>query len=198
MVGRGSNISIGRDQIAGMIHCIFYENLQSSLHDWNITVLNQAAVVGGPQFSGWKLAHSLGLIGMVAGEWDDFLVQLREAEITLNTVLDSLVWKGNMKNDIVTTKLAYESLLKVHSSFQSMWWHSVLWMKKVARKIKCFFLLTLNHKILLWDSLQRRGFQGPSRCIFCLEESESVEHLFFLCRVFRYLWSLIYEFFNVH
>ena len=75
--------------------------------------------------------------------------------------------------------------------FQPKWWHSIVWKVKVALKGKCFFWLVLKHKILTWDALQRRGFHGPSKCIFCLNALESVEHLFVVCTCFHSPWLRI-------
>ena len=138
---------------------------------------------------GWKSAISLGMLGAVAIEWDDLIVSMRAAGITICSNPDIFVWASNVHDGAVTASLAYDSLLKFHHSFQPQWWFMILWKKKVARKIKCFLWLTLQDKILSWDCLMRRGFQGPSRCCFCLKDLETTVHLFYWCPRFRYVWS---------
>lgn len=46
-------------------------------------------------------------------------------------------------------------------------------------KIKCFSSLTVHNCILTWDTLKKKGFIAPNRCILCKLASEHCSHLFF-------------------
>jgi len=48
--------------------------------------------------------------------------------------------------------------------------------------------LVANHKILNWDKLQQKGFNGPSKCHLCNREPETQEHLLINCDYTRTLW----------
>ena len=39
----------------------------------------------------------------------------------------------------------------------------------------------INKKILTWEQLQIRGYNGPSRCVLCEGNLEDLQHLFFCC-----------------
>ena len=47
-----------------------------------------------------------------------------------------------------------------------------------------------NNSILTRDNLSRRGWQGDTRCAFCMRD-ESINHLFFDCTTAKYIWSLV-------
>ena len=55
----------------------------------------------------------------------------------------------------------------------------------------------MNHEILTSNLLQKRGYQGPGHCHFCLLEDESMKHIFFLCSHFRCLWTFICTKWNI-
>ena len=93
-------------------------------------------------------------------------------------ISDQLVWEANKHCGVVTTNLAYHVVLKQRCDPEHLWWHTALWKVKNPSKIKYFILLCLNHKILTWDSLQRRGFFGHGRCVLCHKALETVEHIF--------------------
>lgn len=44
-------------------------------------------------------------------------------------------------------------------------------------------------RLPILDVLQRRGFIGPSVCIFCCSASESLDHLLLDCALVREVWS---------
>jgi hypothetical protein len=49
----------------------------------------------------------------------------------------------------------------------------------------------MEQKILTWDNLLKRGFQGPSMCVFCKESEEFVIHLFGDCNFIKNIWQII-------
>jgi hypothetical protein len=49
----------------------------------------------------------------------------------------------------------------------------------------------LEHKILTWENLVKRGFLGPSRCVLCGNNEENVSHLFVECSFTKDIWSTI-------
>jgi len=55
-------------------------------------------------------------------------------------------------------------------------WNNI-WNFSTIPKIDFLCWLLCHQKILTEDRLQKRGFLGPSRCILCKENSESVAHI---------------------
>jgi hypothetical protein len=55
-------------------------------------------------------------------------------------------------------------------------------------KIKLFIWLAADDKILTWDNLLRRGWEGPNICFLCHLNSESITHLFLDCTFTQQVW----------
>lgn len=49
----------------------------------------------------------------------------------------------------------------------------------------------MKTKSLLWDTLQRKGWEGPSICQLCTSEAKTVLHLFVKCPFTRQVWDRI-------
>ena len=111
------------------------------------------------------------------------------AGILLTGVPDVMIWADDKNFGLVTASIVYESLLFNQLHIDLLWWFSKIWKAKVPQKVKCFAWLVLKHKVLSWDLLQRRGIQGPNKCIMCKGDGESADHLFCNCPLFRSLWS---------
>lgn len=53
------------------------------------------------------------------------------------------------------------------------------------------FVWTLAHRsILIGENLQRRGWEGPSRCPLCTQEEETLDHLLLQCPYTKEVWQL--------
>jgi hypothetical protein len=70
-------------------------------------------------------------------------------------------------------------------------WYSEIWKWQIPLKVKLFVWLLLEQKILTWDNLLKRGFQGPSICVLCKESEESLLHLFGDCSFIKIIWQTI-------
>jgi hypothetical protein len=46
----------------------------------------------------------------------------------------------------------------------------------------------LEHKILTWENLVKRGIVGPSKCVLCGNKEENVKHLFVDCDFTKDIW----------
>jgi hypothetical protein len=55
-------------------------------------------------------------------------------------------------------------------------WNKI-WSLKHWPKISIFLWLVVHGSILTWDNLMKRGFTGPSICMLCMKEVESINHL---------------------
>nr|CAD1827183.1 unnamed protein product [Ananas comosus var. bracteatus] len=50
-------------------------------------------------------------------------------------------------------------------------------------------LLAAQNRLLTADFLTKRGWHGPSICVLCRKEAETLDHLFFLCQYAKSLWN---------
>ena len=132
----------------------------------------------------WLSSKQLGLSGVLAIEWDSYTSSLYGVGIVLSSDRDLLVWAVNKQTGVVKDNLAYLEMLKSHCEIVSIGWNSVLWKVRVQCKIKYFCWLSLNHNILTWDTLQRRGYNGPGCCILCNNALKLAENIFGNCVIF--------------
>jgi hypothetical protein len=58
-------------------------------------------------------------------------------------------------------------------------------------KIKLFFWLMAENKVLTWQILQQKGWQGLGRCYLCKEENKDTNHLFIHCDFTKSVWHRI-------
>jgi len=108
--------------------------------------------------------------------------------------LDILRW-GSKSEGTFNIKEAY-NLLKNPTSTQADNKWKKLWSRKHWLKIILFLWQITHMKILTWDSLQKKGFNGPSVCGLCLFDSEMTKHLLNTCPFASNIWSwflLVFE-----
>jgi len=62
---------------------------------------------------------------------------------------------------------------------------------KMPLKLKCFAWLMLSNKIITWDNLCKRGFNGLGLCVLCYQNVESVHHIMndyaFTCNIWQHV-----------
>jgi ribonuclease HI len=114
-----------------------------------------------------------------------------EHGIQLNAFENDLRWSGGDGSSLSSTRNLYRALS------ESMWLHTTigwcykLWKWNLALKLKLFFLLLLRNKVLTWEYLLAKGWEGPSFCILCRRNLETLNHLFISCPFTRQVWFII-------
>jgi hypothetical protein len=68
-------------------------------------------------------------------------------------------------------------------------WRKSLWTLDFPLKLNFFTWLVAENKVLSWDNLQRRGFEGPRYCSLCKKDSETMFHLFVGCPFACAFWE---------
>ena len=58
---------------------------------------------------------------------------------------------------------------------------SVNWKIKALPKIMVFLWLVINRAILIWGNLMKMSWQGPSFCVMCTVNEETIDHIFNRC-----------------
>jgi hypothetical protein len=66
-----------------------------------------------------------------------------------------------------------------------------MWTWDIALKIRLYTWLAVENKILTWDNLQKKGWEGPSLCHLCSRDSETVLHLLVNCNFTQQVWQKI-------
>jgi hypothetical protein len=98
--------------------------------------------------------------------------------VQLQNKEDELMWTKGDKSRLISIKNVYTTLTN------NLWHQSIggckihLWFWNIAQKIKLFTWLAIENKILTWDILQQKGWEGPSICQLCSSDSETMLHIF--------------------
>jgi hypothetical protein len=179
-----SFVLIGKDMILGLGNTSFLsQELLFSLKQKNITFLYQARGIirPGTISSQWKDSDELGLTGDLAKEWDLYCRALIGSGVQLQDRSDELKWIGGDKSGILSVKNVYCALASKIWQQPIVGWRRKCWNWDLALKIKLFIWLSVENKILTWDNLQCKGWEGPSICHLCSKEPETVKHLLVNC-----------------
>ena len=136
------------------------------------------------------MAAQLQLSSMDALEWTKYREGLQGADLTFSMEGDTLTWAGVMKEGTLVVKHVYFNITLFHNLNHMSMGFEGFWKRNFPTKVLLFRWLVWREKILTWDNLTRRGYHSPSRCIFCREAEESINHIFFTCPWTVHLWSL--------
>jgi hypothetical protein len=124
----------------------------------------------------WKIWHldpdHISLMGHLLSALKQTLDQRK---IKVNTQPDKLRW-GYFPTGNFTLKEAYHLTAQHISLPDDIIWKKI-WKGNLWPKVATFLWKTAHQKILTWDQLCKRGFQGPGLCSMCKENSETMEHL---------------------
>jgi hypothetical protein len=187
-------IEVGSDCILGLGRkAILSPPLRAHLQDKNLLYLHQfyRPSKGGPLGDSWLSGSELQLELDLKVEWDDFTQLLKESGVRLQSKSDSLIWTGGDRSGQLTAKNVYQALAALTWKPLSSNWRQRIWRDICPLKLKLFAWLLLENKLLFWDKLQARGWEGPNRCSLCNHDSESTLHVFILCPFTRAIWSYI-------
>jgi len=129
-------------------------------------------------------------------EWDEtideeqkenLIKELEKRKIKKSTRPDILRW-GKPTKVTFTFKEAYNLAMQREEEEESKEWKQ-LWKSKWWPKVIIFVWLVAKKRIVTWDKLQKKGYQGPSRCSLCRQEEETQEHLLNSCSYAQYQWE---------
>eukprot|EP00253_Pinus_taeda_P027885 PITA_27885 len=99
---------------------------------------------------------------------------------------DILRWGNSMKGSF-TTKEAYFLTSTQTGNEENPDW-KIIWERNWWPKISIFIWLASKNKILTWDRIQKKGFNGPSRCYLCNSDGETRNHLLINYPFAKTLW----------
>ena len=81
----------------------------------------------------------------------------------------------------ISQQKGYEVAITEQLIGEKSWWWKGLWECNIPLKIILTFWLAINNKILTWENLRKRGFQGLGICILYKKDDELTSHLFGTC-----------------
>jgi hypothetical protein len=174
--GNGKEISLGRDKILGLENrSILSPQLRNRLSSQNFLFLAQLKVTAGAPLLPDRWIHSslLQLQDPLALEWDAFTLALQSAGISLSNDRDSLLWAGGDASGNLTVKNVYKALLHTQNFAAEPPWLLKIWQWSIPLKIKLFFWLCIKDRVLTWEALRRRGWQGPGFASFASEDPKT-------------------------
>eukprot|EP00253_Pinus_taeda_P015540 PITA_15540 len=104
--------------------------------------------------------------------------ELQKRKILFSEERDILRW-GYEEKGTFTSQEAYKILIRERMIKDKLWnniWNSSIW-----PKISTSLWLLSHNRILTWDNLRKRKFEGPSRCPNCKQDEETSLHLMQTC-----------------
>ena len=116
----------------------------------------------------WKSDKELGMEGDDAESWNSFVHLLEINFINLGEEKhDRLIWTMNSTNGDYTTKEGYEMEIIDQIEGDKYWWWTFLCASKRCFKNTLTFWLAINNKLLTWENMRTRGFQGSGLFFLC-------------------------------
>eukprot|EP00253_Pinus_taeda_P008746 PITA_08746 len=141
--------------------------------------------------------------------WDDPIVWDRELnsdfqeiykkemgsrKIRVHNGNDILRWGNSMKGSF-TTKEAYYLMDAQNRDDRNLEWKTI-WESNWWPKVSIFVWLASKNKILTWDCIQKKCFNGPSHCYLCNNAEETRDHLLVNFPYTKKLWMITKRMFN--
>jgi hypothetical protein len=68
-------------------------------------------------------------------------------------------------------------------------WKVNIWKWDIQLKIKLFIWMAAEKKILTWDALQKKGWEGPGVFYLCKHDYEDINHIFIHCTFLKTVWA---------
>eukprot|EP00253_Pinus_taeda_P035656 PITA_35656 len=131
-----------------------------------------------PEWREWKTFNS-DQHGLPQQVIQDLNQQIHKRKIRIAAENDKLRWgpKGNGEFSLKEAR----SVIEQAEHPDIVPWADKVWDNFHWPKIRTFLWLLMQKKTLTWENLQKKGFQGPSKCHMCLQEEETMNHLLNSC-----------------
>ena len=129
------------------------------------------------------------LVGNLHMQWTQLMRSL--VGVTLRDEADRLRWNVTSSGNF-SVKSFYLAM-----QLSNLVPYKFLWKVKIPLRVKTFLWLVLKKSILTRDVLLHRGGRCEAKCLFC-GKNESIDHLFFLCPLTRYIWNVVSSSFGLN
>jgi hypothetical protein len=67
----------------------------------------------------------------------------------------------------------------------------------IQLKLKLFLWLAANGKVLTWEALQKKGWEGPGVCKLCNCNSENINHLLIHFSFTKAVWLRLFKLYHL-
>lgn len=109
--------------------------------------------------------------------------------ITQNPMVDSglkVAFARVMQGNSFSIHKMYKLLMP---QYPRVAWKNLTLHNKIHPRLKFIIWLAVQHRLATVPQLIKFGIQVPTECIFCGQELETLEHLFFECDKTHNLWQ---------
>lgn len=189
-INTGSNIFIGTDLIHKGLSSPLPPSLISYLHCRGIFTWDRLIKDCLPRPpSGWTQRNSCcRIISALFGIKCAATYRAQPLKNRKSGVSDALVWTLPGASSPTRVKDIYSALSLKEAIPRMPMFPIRLWKASCSLKMILFSSLLFQNRNLSWDNLQKRGWNGPSRCTFCYSAGETNFHLFFQCQALLQVW----------
>eukprot|EP00253_Pinus_taeda_P021735 PITA_21735 len=185
---KGSNIFIGTDLIHKGLSSPLSSSLVSLLHCRGIFSWDRLIKGWSSSSPIWKDAEDLMLPYYLCTVWNLVRSLLQGSAIKNLGLTDVLVWTLPGAPSPSRVKDIYSALSLKEAVPMMPMFPIRLWKASCPLKMILFSWLLFQNRNLSWDNLQKRGWNGPSRCTFCYSAGETNFHFFFQCQASKQVW----------
>ena len=112
--------------------------------------------------------------------------ELQDRYVRIRDGVDRLIW-GYSQKETFSIKEAYNIKIRGQTEEDEIW--GKVWASNPWSKMATFCWIVVRCIILIGKNLRRRGIQGPSRCVLCANQEESMGHLLDACPFAFDLWD---------
>jgi hypothetical protein len=164
-------VNLGRDKIMDLgDSAILSEGILSILKERGVSTLAQESTNSNllTGIEHWKRSDDVGLRDAQENEWDLFTIGVSQEWITLQAdEEDKIIWIGGDSSGKLMVKNCYYALISIQYFSVMIGWKTKLWRWRIQLKIILFFWLAIEHYIITWEVLRKRGWMCPRICHLC-------------------------------
>lgn len=105
--------------------------------------------------------------------WNRYIHQLSMDRISLNHDVDKIYFHDDATKGHISIKGIYNYISSSHGGPQDKCWFYRVWSWHMPINIFLSNWLVWRNKVLTWENLCKRGFEGPGKCSLCHESYEN-------------------------
>jgi hypothetical protein len=189
--GNGKNILIWEDSILGgppLDSMPGTSNFKEFIHSQNLTTLWDISNWHNDEAKAWKEWKLPSCPSHLQNEKNLFLSLLHGKSPIAANKKDHRGWGSH--TGLYTVKEGYTVInSKPLAPPNPALWNEI-WRAKCLPKIDMFIWTLAHNAILTGDNLRKKGWEGPTRCPFCVSKEETAAHLLLNCPFALEVWNL--------
>lgn len=112
--------------------------------------------------------------------------ELQKCQVRYSEDKDIIRWGYRPKGNFTTAE-AHKIISSTTFPLDPIWGR--IWSAGNWPKVSLFLWLVGHRKILTWDKLRRRNYHGPSICVNCKSQEETLQHLLDSCTLANQMWE---------